>query len=1059
MIAWFARNGVAANLLMLLFVLGGLSSYFFVKRELFPDFSLDTVIVRVAYPGASPEEIESSIVIRVEEAVEGIDGVKEIVSTAREGMGSVSVVVDRGARLARVKDEVKTRVDAISAFPEQAERPVIEELLIQKDVIRVAVHGEADEASLKRLARRVRDDLANLEGISQVVLQGERAFEVAVEIPPDTLLEYGLTLEQVAAAIRANSLDLPGGIVKAEGGEIQIRSVEQAYTGEEFADIVLLADATGAAIRLGDIAATSDAFVEEDRETRFNGEPAVHVLAREVGDENPLRIADLVYDYVEEAGATWLPDGIKLTPWSDSSYYLQGRINMLLENGFYGFLLVLLVLSAFLRPSLAFFVAIGIPVSFLATLAVGPLVGITVNLLSLFAFILVLGIVVDDAIVVGESVFTEFQKSGPGLESAIAGSRRVAMPVTFAVITTAVAFIPVFFLPGTIGKFMGAIPVVVMAALLFSLAQSKLVLPYHLSLCRTGDRSRRGELPRLSRWQRQLSDRVERFIVETYQPLLRKAVQFRYTTVAAFLGLLALCLSFVILGWTRFVFFPAVPSDFIFMELEMKPGAPFERTGKALDRLDRAIEEIRREALEAGRMDPVKHKASFLGFSVVSGGPNPAEISSGSNIASIILELSKSEIRDSSADKIAEAWRERAGAVPGARKLNFISSAAGPTGLPVDIQLVGRDFDALVAASRQIQEELARFEGLRDIRDTYAEGRDELKLRLLPQGRLLGLDAADLAHQARHAFYGAEAQRVQREEEEVKVMVRYPRPQRETVASLRSMLVATPDGRRVPISEVAEIQLGVGYAAISRKDGQRTVNAQADADKEVADLERINEALYGDGPGDPDSILGRIARQYPGVRPVKSGEAEDMAEAKPALVAGSLIVVALIYALLAIPFRSYGQPLIVICVIPFSVSGAILGHLITGQTLSLLSLLGIIALAGVVVNDSLVLVVRINELRAKGMPLGEAILEGGQQRFRAILLTSLTTFAGLIPLLLERSLQAQFLIPMATSLAFGVLFATFLTLLLVPCAYLLIEDAKSLGRWWLSLAAQPSSAS
>jgi len=1059
MIAWFARNGVAANLLMLLFVLGGLSSYFFVKRELFPDFSLDTVIVRVAYPGASPEEIESSIVIRVEEAVEGIDGVKEIVSTAREGMGSVSVVVDRGARLARVKDEVKTRVDAISAFPEQAERPVIEELLIQKDVIRVAVHGEADEASLKRLARRVRDDLANLEGISQVVLQGERAFEVAVEIPPDTLLEYGLTLEQVAAAIRANSLDLPGGIVKAEGGEIQIRSVEQAYTGEEFADIVLLADATGAAIRLGDIAATSDAFVEEDRETRFNGEPAVHVLAREVGDENPLRIADLVYDYVEEAGATWLPDGIKLTPWSDSSYYLQGRINMLLENGFYGFLLVLLVLSAFLRPSLAFFVAIGIPVSFLATLAVGPLVGITVNLLSLFAFILVLGIVVDDAIVVGESVFTEFQKSGPGLESAIAGSRRVAMPVTFAVITTAVAFIPVFFLPGTIGKFMGAIPVVVMAALLFSLAQSKLVLPYHLSLCRTGDRSRRGELPRLSRWQRQLSDRVERFIVETYQPLLRKAVQFRYTTVAAFLGLLALCLSFVILGWTRFVFFPAVPSDFIFMELEMKPGAPFERTGKALDRLDRAIEEIRREALEAGRMDPVKHKASFLGFSVVSGGPNPAEISSGSNIASIILELSKSEIRDSSADKIAEAWRERAGAVPGARKLNFISSAAGPTGLPVDIQLVGRDFDALVAASRQIQGELARFEGLRDIRDTYAEGRDELKLRLLPQGRLLGLDAADLARQARHAFYGAEAQRVQREEEEVKVMVRYPRPQRETVASLRSMLVATPDGRRVPISEVAAIDLGVGYATISRKNGQRTVNAQADADKEVADLERINAALYGDGPGDPDSILGRIARQYPGVRPVKSGEAEDMAEAKPALVAGSLIVVALIYALLAIPFRSYGQPLIVICVIPFSVSGAILGHLITGQTLSLLSLLGIIALAGVVVNDSLVLVVRINELRAKGMPLGEAILEGGQQRFRAILLTSLTTFAGLIPLLLERSLQAQFLIPMATSLAFGVLFATFLTLLLVPCAYLLIEDAKRLGRWWLSLAAQPSSAS
>jgi len=1048
MISWFTRNGVAANLLMLLLVLGGLASYFFVKRELFPQFSLDTVIVRVPYPGASPSEVEDLVVIRIEEAVQGIDGIKEINSSAQENYGSVSIVVDKGYDISKVKDEIKTRVDAISTFPNDTEKPIIEELLIQKDVIRVSVYGDTDENSIKRIAERIRDDLVTIDGISQAIVEGVRNYEISIEVSEETLRNYGLTLQELSNTVRANSLDLPGGLIKSSAGEIQVRSTEQAYTGEEFANIVLISGIDGSEVRIGDIAKITDGFAEQDIKTRFNGKQAANILVREVGNEDPLHISKLVYEYVEEAKQTWLPDGIQLEPWSDSSFYLQGRIDMLLKNGFYGFILVLLVLAVFLRPSLAFFVAIGIPVSFLATFAIAPFIGITINLLSLFAFILVLGIVVDDAIVVGESVFTEFQKNGPGVDSAVRGSHRVSVPVIFAVITTMVAFIPIFFLPGTIGKFMGVIPWVVMATLVFSLVQSKLVLPYHLSLCSVGDKKRRSELNFLSRMQRGLSDRLEHFVANRYAPFIRKAVKYRYTTAAAFVGALILSISIVIIGWIRFVFFPSVPSDYIFLELQMAEGTPLQQTEEALNHIEQALADLRQEDIDEEKIDPVKNVEVFVGFSVVSGGPNPASTNSGSNIGSFILELAKSELRSSNANEVADEWRERVGSIPGARKLTFLANAAGPVGLPVDIRLTGRDFDELKAASLEIQDRIRNFEGLYDIRDTYSEGKRELKIRLKESARTLGLNAVDLSQQVRNAFYGAEAQRVQRDSEDVKVMIRYPREERESLENLNQMRIVTPSGDRIPISEVAEIEMGVGYAAISRQDRQRTINVQADANKNVANTDQINKALYGEYPGDPNGILAEITRKYPGVTPLKAGEAKDMEESQPAILGGTLLVIALIYTLLAIPFKSYTQPLIVICVIPFGVGGAIFGHFVTFQDLSLLSILGIIALSGVVVNDSLVLVDRINSLKREGMPLKEAVIEGGKQRFRAIILTSITTFVGLIPILLERSLQAQFLIPMGTSLAFGVLFATFITLILVPCAYLILNDTQRLFAWW-----------
>ncbi len=1055
MIAWFTRNGVAANLVMLVLVIGGIASYFTVKRELFPQFSLDMVTVRVPYLGASPEEVEESVVIRIEEAIQSIDGIKEISSVAQEGYGSVTATVDKGYELAKVKDEIKTRVDAITTFPVDTERPIVDEPLIQKEVIRVSVFGDAGEKEIKKIADRVRNELVELEGISQAVVQGVRDYEISIEVSENTLRNYNLTFEQVVQAVRGSSIDLPGGLIKAEGGEITLRTKEQAYIGTDFSEIVLLTNPDGGKIRLGDVANINDGFAEQDIITKFNGKLAAIVLVKEVGSENPLEISEFVYDYVVKASESWVPEGVELVAWSDSSFYLQGRIDMLLENGLLGFLLVLVTLAIFLRPSLAFFVAIGIPVSFLATIAIAPALGITINLLSLFAFILVLGIVVDDAIVVGESVFTEFQKSGPGVEAAVRGAQRVSMPVTFAVITTAVAFVPVFFLPGMIGKFMYVIPIVVIPTLLFSLVQSKLVLPYHLTLCHVGDKGGREKLNPISRLQRRFSDGLERFIKNVYMPLLDKALSFRWLTLSLFLFALATSIALVAFGAIRFVFFPNVPSDYIFLELKMAEGTPLPETQKAMERIDNALEEISTRQTEQGFIDPVKNKSVFIGYSVVAGGPGPASMGSGANVGSIIVELSKAELRDSNADEIARVWREMVGEIPGARKLNFLSSASGPVGLPVDIRLTGRNFADLKAASLEIQDELKQFEGLLDIRDTYAEGKRELKVTLKENARSLGLSAGDLGRQIRYAFYGAEAQRVQRDKEDVRVMVRYPKDERESLGNLESMRIVSPNGSRIPISEVADIEYGTGYPSISRLNRQRIINVQADADKAVANSDVISASLYGKYPGDPDSILSRVLAKYPGVTPIKGGEAKDMEESAPAILGGMLLVLVMIYALLAIPFKSYLQPLIVISVIPFGVGGAIYGHLInfqnfgSPQDLSLLSLLGIIAMSGVVVNDSLVLVERINRLRnEEGLSLFDAVHVGGSQRFRPIILTSITTFVGLVPILMEKSLQAQFLIPMATSLAFGVLFATFITLLLVPCAYLILEDIKSVAAWW-----------
>ncbi|WP_309387563.1 efflux RND transporter permease subunit [Cerasicoccus frondis] len=1036
MINWFARNGVAANLLMLILVLGGLASMSTIKIELFPQFSFDTISVRVPFRGAAPAEVEEQIVKRIEEEIQDLDGIKEMTSTSIEGYGTVTVEVDKGYEVRKLLDDIKTRVDSINTFPPESERPIIQENLIRREVLAISLRGNTDEKTLKRLAEEVREDLLGTGKISQVDIIGVRDYEIGIEVSEDAMRRYGLTFQEVADAVRTTSIDLPGGAIKSDGGEILVRTKGQAYERQQFADIVLITREDGSRITLGDVANINDGFTDDPLRMVTDGQPGVDLVVYEVGQQNPLSISAAVKEYVKEKQDD-LPPGITISTWRDTSFYLWGRLNMLIENGIIGLILVLCVLTLFLRPSLAFWVTLGIPISFLGTFLAMPWIDVSVNLISLFGFILVLGIVVDDAIVVGESVFTEFQRSGPGVESSVRGAHAVATPVTFAVLTTAVAFIPMLMIPGFQGKFLKAIPMVVIPTLLFSLIESKLILPYHLSLCKVGDRNRE-KINFFQRFQRKISDGLERLIDKWYRPLLAKALNYRYVTLSSFVAILGLTISLVIGGWIKFVPFPAVPSDYIGVVFAYPDGTPASVTQKAIDRINAALDDVIAESKAAGRPNPVDKRQSVLGMQAFGGGPGGTQSTEvQSHQGQVVVELRKSELRtdEDSAVLLANRWREALGQVPGIKSMTFEATAAGGQGEPIDIQLTGESLEQLRQVANELKDALRKFDGVFDIRDNLADGQKEIQLNIKPSAEALGLSQLELGNQVRAAFFGDEAQRVQRGRDDIRVMVRYPREERESVGNLERMRIRTEDGREVPFSEVADAEVGLGYAAINRDNRQRIVNVLADADKDNIDLESVKNTLRNE-------IIPEIQSHYEGVNFIFRGEDEEVRESNSSMLSGTILVFFLMYALLAIPFKSYLQPFIVMFVIPFGLVGAFLGHVFMGHPISQLSIFGIIALSGVVVNDSLVLVDYINQQRKQGVTLLDAVWESGAARFRPILLTSLTTFCGLTPILFEKSLQAQFLIPMAISLSFGVLFATFITLLLVPATYLILEDFK-----------------
>lgn len=1043
-IAWFASNHVAANLLMALVMAGGLLTLPSIKQEVFPEISLPVITVSVEYPGASPAEVEDAVCLRIEEVLEGLQGVKRIHATANEGMAAVSVELMTGEDPRVRLDQIRSRVDGIDTFPVEVKRPVVTQVDLRFQVLNVAVSGDVEETTLKRLGEQARDEIAALPGITDVELVATRPYEISIEVSEDSLRRHGLTMEEIAAAVQRSSLDLPGGSIKTDAGEILIRTLGQAHTAADYERLVLVSRADGTRLTLGDVGRVVDGFAESDELTLFDGEPAVLVQVYRVGQQSALEIASTVEQYLAERRET-LPQGVHFTLAQNDARFLRGRLDTLLSNGWTGFLLVFVVLALFLRLRLAMWVSLGVPLSFLGALWLLPTYDVSINLISLMAFIIVLGIVVDDAIIVGENACTEQARTGDPLRGAILGAQGIATPVIFGVLTTIAAFAPMLWVPGPMGRVARVIPVVVCLCLAFSLFESLFILPSHLGHASGADPDSVPTTAVSKAWRRfqdRIAEGLRRFTEERYRPLLELALEWRYTTAAISATVLLVTVGLLAGGWLRMVFQPEIESDVAVAYVNMPLGTPTPITAAAVKQIADAARSV---ADEVDRDRDVARDGSVFAHFSTSVGRQPYRIKQasgpssfasagahGSHLGEVQIEVVDGEKRNVSVAELTHRWRERTGEIVGAEELTFTSSVIA-SAAPIQIELVGPDLRTLRMAADFVSERLASYPGVLDIRDSFRSGKRELELELLPSAEALGLSVQDLGRQVRQAFYGQEVQRLQRGRDEVKVVVRYPPDERRSLADLENMRIRTADGSAVPFSTVARARLGEGFATIRRVDRQRVVAVTADVDNAVTNAGQVLADLQG-------SDLRELPNLFPHVKASIEGEHREQTEFLDSLKSGWLIAMLVIYALLAIPLRSYVQPLIIMTAIPFGLVGAVWGHVLLGLSFSMFSLIGLVALSGVVVNDSLVLIDYVNQRRAGSESLRAALVEAGTARIRAILLTSATTFAGLTPLLLENSVQAKMLIPMAVSLAFGVVFATAITLLLVPAYYLILED-------------------
>ncbi|WP_223846109.1 efflux RND transporter permease subunit [Wenzhouxiangella sp. AB-CW3] len=1019
-IAWFAHNNVAANLLMVCLIAGGLYSAITITKEVQPRIETNFITVSVAYRGGTPRDVEEGVLIKIEEAIQDLEGVREIIATAREGSGTVTVEVEPEYDVLEVLDNVKMRVDSIPTFPAETERPTYRRNTWTQEVIWVSVHGDVPERTLKEFSRQIRDDITALPSVTQAELIGARPYEISIEVQEETLRGYNLTLGDVADAIRRSSLDLPGGRIQATGGDVLVRAIGQAYVGQDFEEIVVRTNPDGSRVRVRDIAEIRDGFVDRDFYSRHNGDPAIAIRVSSIGEQNALAISREVREYIDEKKDS-LPSGIGVDWWADVSYYLSDRLQMMGKNLFAGAALVFLILTLFLRLKLAFWVMVGLLVAFLGALWMLPVVGVTINLISLFGFLVVLGIVVDDAIIMGESAYTEIRARGHSVENVVNGVYKVAIPATFGVLTTIAAFLPILLVSGVEGQFFAAIGWVVVLCLVMSIVESKLILPAHLAHMRV--KKYESDTPnRFVRFQRGFSDNLYKLVDNYYLPSLRVMLKNRYLALAGFISLLILSLGLIVGGFLRVVFFPDIAGDFMRVDLEMNEGTPAYVTHGNMDRLEQALRVVDEDMQDTLGLDhPVIRTTFSWSGSEVSGG--------------MLVELTRTDDQRITTREIERRWREEVGDMPGVRGLR-IGSAGGPGGDGPDLsfQLVGRDLNQLEAAAAELESRIRTYEGTYDIRNSFEGGMRELQLKIRPEAEILGLSQQDLARQVRQAFFGEEVQRIQRGQDDVRVMVRYPREQRSSEGYLEAMRIRTADGQEVPFDAVADVVEGSSPSTIRRFDRERSISVSGRVDTDVAEPGRISSELR-------ETYLPQVLDSYPGVRYRLAGQTRSQQEVRTDLIWGTFFALFLIYALIAIPLRSYLQPLLIMSVIPFGMIGAVIGHMVLGLPISMLSLFGIIALAGVVVNDSLILVDFVNRHRRMGESRIEAAIKATRARFRAIVLTSLTTFLGLAPIVFfETSLQAQIVIPMATSLAFGIVFATIITLGLIPILYLIGDD-------------------
>lgn len=1023
MIAWFAKNSVAANLLMFSIVIAGIFSMQRIPLEVFPSFASDYISVNMSLRGATPEDVEKGLTIRIEEAVQDLEGIKEISSTSSEGSASVVIEVDSNYNPRDLLADIKSRVDSVNTFPADAEKAIIALDQEKHEVMGLTLASEYGEVETLEYAEEIRNDLLQLPEVTQVEISGVRDYEIAIEVAQDKLRQYKLTLAEVSDAIAKHSVDISAGNLKTTGGDILVRTKSQAYRKDEFSNIPVKSNADGSIIYLGDIAIVTDGFEETPVRTKFNGKSAVYFDIYRMGNQNAIEVADAAKAYIAEKKSS-LPKGFELTPWDDDSLIVKKRISTLTSSAIQGGILVLALLTLFLRPAIAFWVFIGIPVCFLGAFLIMPMFGVTINVLSLFGFILVLGIVVDDAIVTGENIYTHLKTSESGEQAAIKGTQEVSAPVTFGVLTTITAFMPLAFLEGDRSAFFSQIPFVVIPVLIFSLIESKLVLPSHLKHLKL--RSNKAKESKFNTFQRKFADGFEASILKYYKPILATCLRNKATTLLGFISIFAVTISLVTSGWTQFTFFPRIVRETVSAKVTMPVGTPFEVTYKHIEKISRNAEILRDKYI-----DEETGESIVTNILTRVGGRGGV-----SHTGSVKFEITPPEDRKMSIDaqQLANEWRKLTGIIPGAEKVSY-TAEFGNRNSPIDVQLSGADLKTLAIVSDKIKQELLVYPTVFDITDTLSDGKEQLTIVLTDQAKALGISELEITRQVRNALFGAEAQRIQRGRDDVRVMVRLPIDERRSIAELETLLIQTASGTSVPLSHIAKLVPNKGPATINRINLQRTVNVLADVDKKTTNMALLQADL--------SEAIKVITAQYPNVRYSLEGEAKEQRETLGSLKWALVFSFFAIYVLLAIPFKSYVQPLIVMSIIPFGIVGAILGHWLLGMNLTLLSLLGMLALTGVVVNDSLVLVDYINKTKEKHSSLLEAVSVAGSARFRPVILTSLTTFIGLIPLLFEESTQAQFLIPMAVSLAFGILFATLITLVLVPVNYMLVEKARN----------------
>ncbi len=1014
-VAWWAENKVAANLLMIAIFLGGIVSFLTINRELEPHVEFPGAQVSVTWLGASPQDAEEQIVVRLEEALSGVAGIDRMWAVASEGRGQVIVIGRQDVDIAAFMAEIERGVDAISTFPAAAEPPTITVFRNQDEVMRIAVSGDVDERLLKRTAERIRREIALLPHVPEVDLFGVRGEEISIEVSELSLRRYGLTLSEVAAAVRATSVNASSGTVRTDLGNVQLRTRNQADTQAEFEDIVVRQLANGAVVRVKDVARVIDGFEQVNLLATLNGERTILVQVQSGRDMDIVKMSAGIKDYMKEAKQT-LPDGISMVLWTDSSQAYTGRINTISSNFFTGLFLVFLTLLLFLRPKIALWVSVGIATAFAGGLAFLPLLGVSFNMISTFAFLLVIGVIVDDAIIVGEAIHAKTEEGETGLDAAIGGTTMVLKPVVFAVLTTMIFFAPWMYLSGGTSEFTRAISLVVIMALTFSLVESLFILPSHLSKLKPVNPQNR-----LTRFQTKLANSLVWAAHHLYKPAMIFALRRRYLTAASFVGMMVLSIGLLTHGFVKTSFLPSGESDEIVITVDLPQGTPYSRTLEVLAQIQTA-----EKTLETEINDQTSGEGKLI---------ENWYTRSRDNQVLAIVKLVPPETRTLTAKQAADRLRALIGEVPDAETItvDYEDNNDDP---PLQFVLNAKETQVLDAAADDLMTKLRSYEGVFNVVNDSQSSADEIRFTLKPGAEALGVNATDVARQVRQGFFGEEVQRLPRDGEDVRVYVRYPSADRQSLDFLGQIRIRTNDGRQVPLAALADLHYDKGVSQILRRERQRAIIISAEVLPER--INEIREALDED-------YFESFDLRHPDVSRGNIGRAQSEAEFVQEIMVLLMIAVGIAYFLIAVAFRSYSEPLLILlAAIPFCFTGAMIGHLIMDLPLSLMSYMGISAAAGVAVNDNLVLIDYVHRLRAKGMDGAQALVEAGTRRFRPILLTSLTTFIGLVPLMLERSIQAAWLVPIGVALAFGVLFALFVTLFFVPALYGIGADIRRL---------------